>query len=94
MQSANAAEEQLNSQLESNFSKLNYVNKINILLKALMMERNKNYESQTRQEAMRQEYIGKVKQLAEITTENEELIEKVANGEILVEAREEELSTL
>jgi len=59
-----------------------------------MMERNKNYESQTRQEAMRQEYIGKVKQLAEITTENEELIEKVANGEILVEAREEELSTL
>lgn len=28
--------------LELNFSKLNYVNKINILLKALMIERNKN----------------------------------------------------
>lgn len=30
--------------LEANFSKLNYVNKINILLKALMVERNKNSE--------------------------------------------------
>ena len=29
-------------ELEENFSKLNYVNKINILLKALMIERNKN----------------------------------------------------
>jgi hypothetical protein len=33
------------NKLEPNFKKLNQNNKINILLKALIMERNKNQES-------------------------------------------------
>jgi len=50
--------------LEDNFSKLNYVNKINILLKALMIERNKNSEHKIREEVMKREYTEKVKLLA------------------------------
>ena len=49
--------------LEANFSKLNYVNKINILLKALMIERNKNSESGIKNQVMKREYITKVIQL-------------------------------
>ena len=36
------AQDMMNNNLEPNFQKLNYVNKINILLKALIIERNKN----------------------------------------------------
>ena len=45
---------------EENFSKLNYVNKINILLKALMIERNKNDENRIRLAVMTREYTNKV----------------------------------
>lgn len=68
--------------LEANFSKLNYVNKINILLKALMIERNKNSESGIKNQVMKREYITKVKKIVELQDENEQLIEKVAQGEI------------
>jgi len=40
---------------------LNYVNKINILLKALMIERNKNSEFGIKNSIMKREYINKVK---------------------------------
>ena len=71
--------------LEANFSKLNYVNKINILLKALMIERNKNSESGIKNQVMKREYITKVNKIVELQDENEQLIEKVAQGEIQVE---------
>lgn len=48
-------------ELEENFSKLNYVNKVNILLKALMIERNKNEEFGIKNSIMKREYINKVK---------------------------------
>jgi len=54
------------------------VNKINILLKALMIERNKNDENQIKIAVMTREYTNKVKCIATINGENEELIEKVA----------------
>ena len=40
--------------LEANFDKLNYTNKIQILLKALMMEREKNRENMIRLNVMKQ----------------------------------------
>lgn len=52
--------------LEANFSKLNYVNKINILLKALMIERNKNNEMGIKNSIMKREYVNKVKCIANI----------------------------
>jgi hypothetical protein len=55
-----------NEPLEANFSKLNYVNKINILLKALMIERNKNSEVSIKNGVMKREYINKVKAIANI----------------------------
>ena len=80
--------------LEANFSKLNYVNKINILLKALMIERNKNSESGIKNQVMKREYITKVKKIVELQDENEQLIEKVAQGEIQVEQKQDEVSVL
>ena len=80
--------------LEANFSKLNYVNKINILLKALMIERNKNQEFLIKNGVMKREYINKVKAIANIQDENEQLIEKVAQGEIVTEQREDEINML
>jgi hypothetical protein len=54
------ASSEVDPNLESNFSKLNYINKINILLKALMIERNKNRESHIYIDIMKKEYISKV----------------------------------
>jgi len=51
----------LNENLEPNFKKLNYANKINILLKALIIERNKNHEMQIKVEILKKEYVQKVK---------------------------------
>jgi hypothetical protein len=70
------------SGLEPNFSKLTYVNKINILLKALMMERNKNYESQVKIDILKREYEGKCRLIEEQNRDNDKLIEKVANADI------------
>lgn len=47
--------------LEPNFERLNYVNKINILLKALMIERNRNNENTIKMQVLRREYIQKAK---------------------------------
>ena len=58
--------EQPEEPLEANFSKLNYVNKINILLKALMIERNKNNEVGVKNSIMKREYVNKVKCIANI----------------------------
>jgi hypothetical protein len=58
-------------ELEANFSKLNYVNKINILLKALMIERNKHSEDQIKNTVLKREYINKVKTIASTQEENE-----------------------
>lgn len=71
--------------MEANFSKLNYVNKINILLKALMIERNKNSEIGIKNSVLKREYINKVKIISSTQEENEQLIEKVAQGEIITE---------
>ena len=76
------AKPDLNSQLESNFSKLNYVNKIQILLKALMVEREKSRENSIKLKVMKQEYIKKVEYIVQLRKENEELIDKVANAEV------------
>lgn len=81
-------------ELEANFSKLNYVNKINILLKALMIERNKNQENMIKNSVLKREYINKVKTISSTQEENEQLIEKVAQGEIVTEQREDEISLL
>jgi len=70
------------------------VNKINILLKALMIERNKNDENQIKIAVMTREYTNKVKCIATINGENEELIEKVAQSEIGNEQKEDEINIL
>ena len=46
--------------LEANFDKLNYTNKIQILLKALVIEREKNRENKIRLDIMKQQYIKRV----------------------------------
>jgi hypothetical protein len=68
---SNIEDTQPTEPLEANFSKLNYVNKINILLKALMIERNKNSEFSIKNGVMKREYINKVKAIANIQEENE-----------------------
>ena len=64
--------------LEANFDKLNYTNKIQILLKALVIEREKNRENKIRLDIMKQQYIKRVQLVKEKMDENDELIEKVA----------------
>ena len=55
--------------------KLNKTNKINILLKALIMERNKNQENQIKIEVLKNEYVEKVKTIASLQSETEQLID-------------------
>ena len=50
-----------------------------------MIERNKNSESGIKNQVMKRVYITKVKKIVELQDENEQLIEKVAQGEIQVE---------
>ena len=56
----------LMNKLEPNFKKLNKNNKINILLKALIIERNKNQENQVKIEVLKNEYVEKVKTIASL----------------------------
>ena len=63
------------NKLEPNFKKLNKTNKINILLKALIMERNKNQENQVKIEVLKNEYVEKVKTIASLQSETEQLID-------------------
>jgi hypothetical protein len=51
--------------LEANFSKLSRTNKVNVLLKALMMERNKSYESRVKIDILKTEYQNKCRMVAE-----------------------------
>ena len=68
----------MTNKLEPNFKKLNKNNKINVLLKALIMERNKNMESQVKIEVLKNEYVEKVKTVASLQSETEQLIDQVA----------------
>ena len=65
------AHQLLNQNLEPNFKKLNYANKINILLKALIIERNKNHEMQIKVEVLKKEYVQKVKMISTLQGEAE-----------------------
>lgn len=80
--------------LEENFQKLNYINKIQILLKALVMEREKNRENGVRLSVMKREYILKVQKIKSLIDENETLLEKVAQAEIDSEQKDVEIKTL
>ena len=84
----------LNQNLEPNFKKLNYANKINILLKALIIERNKNHEMQIKVEVLKKEYVQKVKIISTLQGEAEQLIDQVAQGEIQVDKKTEEVNYL
>lgn len=84
----------LNDKLEPNFKKLNYVNKINILLKALIVERNKNRELHIKVEVLKKEYVQKVKIISTLQGEAEQLIDQVAQGEIQVDKKTEEVNYL
>lgn len=70
------------NKLEPNFKKLNQNNKINILLKALILERNKNQEQSIKIDVLKKEYTEKVKLIASMQGETEELIDQVAQCEI------------
>lgn len=83
--------------LEAKFDKLNYTNKIQILLKALMIEREKNRENMIRLNVMKQQYIKKVQMVKDYKIEkdeNEQLIEKVAQYEITIDEKNEEINRM
>jgi hypothetical protein len=50
-----------------------------------MIERNKNSEIGIKNSVLKREYINKVKIISSTQEENEQLIEKVAQGEIITE---------
>lgn len=59
-----------------------------------MIERNKNRESHIQIDIMKREYVSKVLWISKIQEENEQLIEKVAQNELIIETREDEISIL
>lgn len=61
----------MGNKLEANFQKLNKKNKINVLLKALLIERNKNQENVIKIEILKNEYTEKVKTIASMQNETE-----------------------
>lgn len=75
--------------LEPSFERLNYVNKINILLKALMIERNRNNENAIKMQVLRREYTQKVKFIQGILGEKDQLIDKVVEAEVAVDKKQE-----
>ena len=75
--------------LEPSFERLNYVNKINILLKALMIERNRNNENAIKTQVLRREYVSKVKFIQGILGEKDQLIDKVVEAEVAVDKKQE-----
>ena len=79
---------------ESNFKKLKYDNKINILLKALMIERYRNLEYAAKEQVLKTQYTEKVKKIKEIQTENDKLIDQVAKSEITFDKKAEEVNYL
>lgn len=75
--------------LEPSFERLNYVNKINILLKALMIERNRNNENAIKMQVLRKEYVSKAKFIQGILGEKDQLIDKVVEAEVAVDKKQE-----
>ena len=59
----NSKKEQL---LELNQQNLNLVNKVNILIKALMIEQCKNFENEIKIGIFKREYIQKVKHIQNV----------------------------
>lgn len=78
------------NKLEPNFKKLNRNNKINVLLKALLIERNKNQENLIKLDVMKGQYVEKVKLISTMQNESEQLVDNVAQSQIELEKKQEE----
>ena len=59
-----------------------------------MIERNKNAEAEVKCEVLKREYVNKVKLIASMYSESEQLIDQVAQGEIAVDKKTEEINYL
>lgn len=59
-----------------------------------MIERNKNAENDVKVQVLKREYITKVKMIAAMQSESEQLIDQVAQGEIAVDKKTEEINYL
>jgi hypothetical protein len=81
-------------QLDPKFSRLNYVNKIQILLKALMIEKDQNNQSSLGLEQLRIEIDVRKSTADKIHKENEELIDIVAQSESKIDIKDEEIQVL
>ena len=58
-------------QEEPGFDRMTYVNNINLLLKALIIERNKGNENAVKLKVMKREYISKVKKIQSLNEERD-----------------------
>jgi len=81
-------------QLDPKFSMLNYVNKIQILLKALMIEKEQNKETDSRLTQLKKELKARDAALNSIRAENDELIGRVAQSESAFEQKDEHIQLL
>lgn len=70
---------------EPGFDRHSYVNNINLLLKALIIERNRGNENAVKLKVMKREYVAKVKQIHDLIEEREQLIERCVNTEVKVD---------
>lgn len=84
----------MQDQLDPKFSRLNYVNKIQILLKALMIEKDQNNQSSLGLEQLRIEIDVRKSTADKIHKENEELIDIVAQSESKIDIKDEEIQVL
>ena len=64
------------------FDRMTYVNNINLLLKALIIERNKGNENAVKLKVMKREYLSKVKKIQNLIDERDKLIDKCVNAEL------------
>ena len=76
------------------FERLNYVNKINILLKALMIERNRNKENEIKMSVLKREYVKKAKSIQILHAEKDHLLNKAAKDEKNLEIQKETTTDL
>ena len=67
---------------EPGFDRMTYVNNINLLLKALIIERNKGNENAVKLKVMKREYVFKVKKIQNLIDERDKLIDKCVNAEL------------
>ena len=63
-------------------------------MKALLIERNKNHENEIRIQILKSEYTEKVKTIASMQNETEQLIDLVAQGETQIDKKQEEFDYL